>query len=361
MTNCLQAETSEILLKTEDFGELSPEEIVYLLRLELDSPDVYALMHAANRMSRRTFGRKGERHMHIGLNVEPCRYDCLFCSLTRKAGIFTEAVEFSTEQLLDWARLGQTQGADALNLMTTGFYPFDKLLKLGKKFKSEGVQVPLVANTRDISHQEGEALLEAGFSGCYHAIRLGEGRDTPFSPEKRRQTVQVIKDVGLRWMNCIEPVGPEHSHQEMADLMLLARQMGATYSGVMRRINFPGSPMQQYGMINEREMARMVAVSRLVMGDVPRAHCTHEPHTASLLAGANLFFPEVGSSPRDLEDDSGKGRGRSLRDCAQIYLEMGLDPWLESNCFKPDSLFVSRQPQPCSSLLNIQDNNQGRG
>ena len=360
MTCFIQPATSEVLRKAENFEELSPEEIVYLLRLQLDSPDVYALMHAAAMMSRRTFGLKGERHMHIGLNVEPCRFDCLFCSLTRKAGIFTEAVEFSTEQLLDWARLGQVQGADALNLMTTGFYPFEKLLELGRLLKSEGVNVPLVANTRDITHQEGEALLEAGFSGCYHAIRLGEGRDTPFSPDRRRQTIQVIKDVGLRWMNCIEPVGPEHSHREMADLILLARRMGATYSGVMRRINFPGSPMQKHGMINERELARMVAATRLAMGDVPRAHCTHEPHTASLMAGANLFFPEVGSSPRDLEDDSGKGRGRSLQDCALIYQEMGLDPWLESNCFQPGPLSVSKWSQTCSSLPDITAHNKDR-
>jgi len=71
--------------------------------------------------------------------------------------------------------------------------------------------------------------------------------------------------------------------------------------GIMRRINFPGSPMERYGMISELEMARMVAASRLVMADIPRAQCTHEPHAVSLMAGANLFFPEMwarGKQPR---------------------------------------------------------------
>jgi biotin synthase len=86
-------------------------------------------------------------------------------------------------------------------------------------------------------------------------------------------------------------------------------------------------------MITEREMARMVAVSRLVMGNVPRAHCTHEPHAASLMAGANLFFPEVGSKPRDGKDQVKAGRGRSLQMTRQIQREMGLDPLLPSNCF----------------------------
>ncbi len=322
----------DLLRKGENLEGLDRGEAVELLQLDLHSREVYALMETANRISRAVFGPKGERHFHIGLNVEQCKFNCLFCSLTEKAGVFVEKVDFGMEKILEWARIAEEQGADGLNLMTTGFYSFERLLEVGRVLGKE-VSVPLVANTRDISHKEGEALLAAGFKGCYHAIRLGEGRDTPFNPEKRRKTIQVFRDVGLRWMNCVEPVGPEHSLEEIAGLMLLARDMGATYSGVMRRINFPGSPMERFGMITEREMARMVAVSRLVMADVPRAHCTHEPHTASLMAGANLFFPEVGSSPRDLHADTGEGRGQDLERCGRIFQEMDLDPGLPSNCF----------------------------
>jgi biotin synthase len=130
-----------------------------------------------------------------------------------------------------------------------------------------------------------------------------------------------------------QPGWVEHDPEEIVDLMLLARRFGATYSGIMRRINFPGSPFSRHGMITELEMARMVAVSRLVMGAVPKAHCTHEPHSASLMAGANLFFPEVGASPRDGEADTGKGRGRDFQRCRAIQKEMGLDPDKPSNCF----------------------------
>ena len=328
----IKPDIAYLLEKAEDNAGLDREQAETLLKLDLCSNEVYALMATANRMSRRAFGGKGERHFHIGLNVEACAFNCRFCSLTQGAGIFKEKTEFSREQILDWARQGQAQGADALNLMTTGQYSFDRLLDLGRWLSRE-VTVPLVANTRDISHKEGEALVEAGFKGFYHAVRLREGKDTPFSPDKRLATIRVIKDVGLNWMNCVEPVGPEHTPAEIAHLMVLARENGATYSGVMRRINFPGSPLAGHGMINEMEMARMVAVSRLVMGDVAKAHCTHEPHSASLLAGANLFFPEVGSSPRDREADTDKGRGTSLAACARLMTEMGWDPGLPSNCF----------------------------
>ena len=322
----------EILSKGRDGVPLEREEALALVHLPLESRETYALMESANYLSRTQFGQKGERHFHIGLNVEPCPMDCLFCSLTRTAGLFTEKFEFSTEEILAWARQGEAEGADALNLMATGTYPFSRLLEIGRRLSRE-VQVPVVANARDINHKEGEQLLDAGYVGFYHAVRLGEGRDTPFNPERRIQTIRVLHDVGLKWMNCVEPVGPEHSEEEIVDLMILAREEKATYSGIMRRINFPGSPKEPMGMISERRMAQLVAVSRLVMGNTVKAHCTHEPHSLSLVAGANLFFPEVGSSPRDGQADTGKGRGSSIERCSSIMREMEWNPDLPSNCF----------------------------
>jgi biotin synthase len=323
---------SGILDRAVDLAGISRGDALFLLNLNLEAKETYALMETANRLSREGFKGKGELHFHIGLNVEPCRFNCLFCSLTAKAGIFRKAAEFSEEEILRWAKEAHTHSADALNLMTTGTFSFERLINIGRLLR-KAVCVPLVANTRDLSHREGEKLLAAGYVGAYHAVRLGEGRDTPFQRERRIRTIKVLKDVGLLWMNCVEPVGPEHSLEEVVDLMFLAREYGATYSGVMRRINFPGSPMAGRGMITERELARMVAVSRLVMGDIPRAHCTHEPHSVPLVAGANLLFPEVGSSPRDGEADTGKGRGKGLAFCKAMLAETGWDPDPPSNCF----------------------------
>ena len=69
------------------------------------------------------------------------------------------------------------------------------------------------------------------------------------------------------------------------------------------------------------------------MGDVPLAHCTHEPNSIALMCGANLLFPEVGSSPRDDMSDTGEGRGHSLHQCKSMLHETGWDASLTSNCF----------------------------
>ncbi len=328
----LSPRIADILEKGGRGEGIDREEAVHLMHVELNSREFFALLESANRLSRESFGNKGENHFHIGINVEPCAVNCRFCSLADSAGIFTERIEFSEEEILHWVREAEDSRVDALNIMTTGTYSFKRLLEIGVLLKGN-TSIPLVANTRDISHKEGEALLKAGFVGAYHALRLGEGKVTPLSPEKRIGTIRVIKDVGLQWANCIEPVGPEHTTDEILDLMYLAREHGATYSGVMRRINFPGSPMAGYGMITEIEMSKLLAVSRLIMGNVARAHCVHEPYSLSLLAGANLFFPEVGASPRDGKADTGEGRGKRPGRCREMFREMHWDPDLPSNCF----------------------------
>ena len=328
----ISLETDEILKQGRSAEGISRNQALKLMTLPVRSRETYALMETADLLSRVLFSDKGENHFHIGLNVAPCPLNCKFCSLTQEAGIFKERIDFSDEQILSWAKQAEASGADALNLMTTGNYSFKKFLNIGRMLKKE-ISTPLVANIRDINHREGEALLEAGFVGAYHALRLGEGKDTPLKRDARIHTIQVFRDVGLKWMNCVEPVGPEHAHEEIVDLMFLAREYGATYSGVMRRINFAGSPLSHHGMITEREMAKLVAISRLIMGDIPKAHCTHEPNSVSLMAGANLFFPEVGSSPRDKIEDTGKGRGNTTERCQKMQEEMGWSPHLKSNCF----------------------------
>ena len=151
----------KILEKGGSLDGLSEKEAVLLLSLPLGSREVYALMETANRISRKRFGRKGENHFHIGLNASPCPFNCSFCSLAQKTGVYTESVEFSHEEIVRWAKWGESRSADALNIMTTGTYSFDRLLEVGRLLSRE-VSTPLVANTRDINHAEGEALLKAG-------------------------------------------------------------------------------------------------------------------------------------------------------------------------------------------------------
>jgi biotin synthase len=111
---------ANILNKGSDNASIDREEALSLMRLERHTREIYALMETANRLSMEQFKGKGENHFHIGINVEACPFNCSFCSLTVKAGIFKEKIEFTHDEILRWAKLAESGGADALNLMTPG-------------------------------------------------------------------------------------------------------------------------------------------------------------------------------------------------------------------------------------------------
>ncbi len=333
-----------ILAKGRDGVPLERDEALQLVRLDLESRETYALMEAANHLSRTTFGDKGEMHFHIGLNVEPCPMDCAFCSLTRRAGLFTEAIEFPEADILAWAREGAAQGADALNLMTTGSYPLSRLLEVGRWLRRE-VAVPLVANTRDLNHAEAEQLLAAGFVGCYHAVRLGEGTDTPFRPERRILQTILLREVGLQWMTGRTVVGPGAQRRRNGRPDAARPWEGGHLQRGHAADQFPGLAQGTPG--HDQRAAHGPAG-----GGQPTGHGRHGPGPAptsrtawSLVAGANLFFPEVGSSPRPRRRTPAR-RGQSPHRCAALFREMGLEPGPDPTASSPRQ---HRTRCPCAS------------
>ena len=63
---------------------------------------------------------------------------------------------------------------------------------------------------------------------------------------------------------CVEPIGPEHSVEEIAEKILIGREMNPCYSGVARRISIPGSALEKFGMISEYRMAYLSGSSALL-------------------------------------------------------------------------------------------------
>jgi biotin synthase len=173
----------------------------------------------------------------------------------------------------------------------------------------------------DFGPAEARRLVGAGFAGVYHALRLREGRDTAIRPEVRLATIRAAREAGLGGGTCVEPVGPEHPPEEIADVMLALREAGPCFSGAMRRIPVPGTRLAHLGMISEWRLAWLVAVTRLAMGLTVPANCTHEPNVLGAASGANLLWAEAGANPRDAADRTETSRGAGVMDCIRMLTE----------------------------------------
>lgn len=313
-----------IIRKTRNKELLTRQEIIDLLALNPYSPESYLVMAEASRVSKAVTGGKAEVHAQLALNLAPCPCNCMFCSFAQKNGLFTHESRLSSEQAVSYAKQFEKDGANAIYIMTTAQYPLGLFIEMSQEIrKNLDPETIMVANVGDQSLEAVKKIREAGYSGVYHALRLREGTDSNLKPEKRKESIKNFLEAGLKVGTCVEPVGPEHSNEEIADLILFTASFDAAFSGAARRIPIPGTEMEKLGKISELRMAQIVAVTRLALPLTTLGNCTHEPCTLGAIGGANLFWAEVGANPRDIKEKTEEGRGETVESCRIKFQESG--------------------------------------
>lgn len=316
--------TVDELLFSVDHRDLSKEEAIYLLNVENGSKDFYKIIEKANAMTRQEYQNKAYIFSQIGLNAKPCSGNCKFCSMAANNYVIVEEFQKSMkdiDQLKELATSLVRAGTHDIFLMTTADYPLEEYLEIGKAIRGcLPDSVRLVANIGDFDLETAFRLKSVGFTGVYHIKRLREGVDTDIDPEIRLQTIQNVHDSGLELYYCIEPIGPEHSYDELAEEMLRARALDVKAMAVMRRTPVPGTPMAQAGMISSVELTKIAAVTRLVSRP-SRSMNVHEVTPMSLLAGVNQLYAEAGANPRDQVSDTSVNRGYSVSSVANLLLD----------------------------------------
>lgn len=308
----------DIFDKAEAAVQLSREDALQLLTIENGSREYYALLELANRDSRRRFEKRGYIFAQIGIEASPCPANCAFCSLaedvfdTKNSFIMpVAAAEKLTEQLIE-------AGTDELFLMTTASYDREEFLAYGAAVKKHlPDSVRFVANVGDFDYAYAVRLKETGFTGVYHICRLGEGTDTRLDPRQRIRTLDAVRDAGLEVYYCVEPIGPEHTPEEIVGEIFRASEYPVKVMAVMKRICVPGTKLYSRGEISAAQLAKICAVTSLCVRP-ERAMGVHEPDELCLMAGANQIYAEVSVNPRDRDLQTERSRGASMAHAEQL-------------------------------------------
>jgi biotin synthase len=319
----------EDIIKKSQNGELfSKEELVHILSYPPGSLDSYLLMAEASRISRELTANQAEIHAQFALNLAPCSCNCAFCSFAERNKVFREETRISAEKAVHLAKQFEADGANAVFVMTTAIYPLEFFLEISREIhRSLKPETTLVANIGDQSYANAQKVKDVGYDGVYHALRLREGTDTSISPKIRERSIRNFQEAGLGVGTCVEPIGPEHGNEEIAEMVLFTGSFNPSYSGAARRIPIPGTGMAKLGMISELRMAQIVAATRLGVPRTVIGNCTHEPCTLGAMAGANLFWAEAGANPRDTIEKTEEGRGESVKSCRDLFSETGWSTW----------------------------------
>lgn len=316
----------DLIGKIQSGHQITKEESAFLLRFSETSLESAVTRGVADTMSREKFENTGLVFGQIGFEVAPCPGKCKFCSISEEFTQF-ESSSMSDEDILVAADSFTSSGElFALALMAMHNYNFERVLQVVQLVRARiPQQTQIVINIGDFGLQQAEELKAAGVNGAYHLARLREGTDTTLDPECRKQTMGYIREAGLDLYYCCEPIGPEHTPEEMAEQILLGVDYGCFQHGAMRRVLIPGSPLAEYGQISELRLAQVTAVVTLAALHCPelRSVGVHEPNLLGITAGANAIYAETGINPRDIEKETSGNRGLDISDCKRMLTEAG--------------------------------------
>ncbi|MDR1487565.1 MAG: hypothetical protein LBT62_06200 [Deltaproteobacteria bacterium] len=310
------------------YGGLSPDRdaCAHLLSFDESSLEAYAVRSAASYIVR---GRNDNSAIilgQIGLEMAPCPGNCGFCAFgkdhaqMRPSRISDE--EFAAK-VIDFCRDDDLYG---LYLMGMHDYDLDFFLgkvRLAKKLMSGSTQI--LSNIGDSEVEAFAAMKQAGVSAIYHVCRLREGSVTDLDPKVRVKTMYNALEAGLQVFSCLEPVGPEHTIEELLDNLFIGIELGCTQHAVMRRVAVPGTPLAKYGQISNLRLGHLVAVVALATFSMPTMKYigVHEPTEIGYVSGANVVTAETGVNPRDHIAETSDNRGMDMTACRKMILNCG--------------------------------------
>jgi biotin synthase len=316
----------------------SEADCAFLLAFHEVSPEAAAMRAAAHNLTRTRFANAGMLLGQIGVEIAPCAGKCKFCSFSEEYTAF-DATQMTNDELLTQADAFTRDGElYALFLMTMHKFDFERLLqRIELVRQAVGARTQIVVNIGDFTRDKAQELKSAGVSGAYHIRRLREGVDTAILPDHRLQTIEAIHQAGLDWYNCCEPIGPEHSPEELARQMCESRDLECFQHAAMRRVAVPGSRLAVLGQISEIRLAQVVAVVTLSQAANPqlRSIAVHEPNIIGLASGANTVYAESGANPRDIEENTSGHRGKNLDYCKTLLREAGYDALMQPDGNRP--------------------------
>lgn len=328
----------------------SREECAFLLALPPHSAEACALRGAADGIMRQRTGNAAVLFAQIGYSCHPCPANCSFCSFAKD---YTQMPSFTmSDDDIVAAVKSFTQDQDLFGLwiMTMADYDIEEYLRVIRLVRETAPTCTnIYSNVGDTSYEDFCRMKEAGVKGVYHICRLGEGEVTNLDPAVRMQTIQNAIKAGLDVLNAVEPIGPEHSPEVLAEQIELMKSTHPIQTGVMKRINVPGTPFEGTGEITAYQLSLIAAVQCLAHVDVDPLPWIghHEPTPICYASGSNLITAETGVNPRDTAQETSAHRGMDLTDCRTMLYEAGF-----THLCKGDGTLVELNEEYIKSLIH---------
>ena len=313
----------------------SRDDVLYLLDFDCYSVEAAYVMARARQIGVQACKGIGLIEGQIGVDANACPMNCQYCSFAAvNSGIIDNGVNEETsfevpiDEIVRYARMLDQKGVHLISLMATAGLPFDRYLEMVAAVREAITPDQIIlANTRDLTLAEAQALKAAGADTAYHACRCGEGYVTGIPIERRHETMRNIRAAGLALMSGVEPLWVEVPHDELADRICEVPSFKPFATGACGLSSVPGSKLPDYTPAPRERIRYVAAIIRLVCGlDVPFGG----------VGGA--IWVDAGCDPR------GRGKGSSeewiARDIRRARRDLMKDGWIVPE--RPDKVWLAK-------------------
>lgn len=297
---------SKLLNKCIETGDLSREEIVFLLSLEDDS-DVARLFAAADEVRQQNCGDG----IHIRGLIEfsnNCRNDCMYCGL-RRSNRDVQRYRMTVDEIVQAAKVAFGRGIGTIVLQSGEDTKFtaDVVADIIRKIKSTSdVAVTLSLGQRPFSDY---AVWKDAGADRYllrHETSNPElfGKIHPDSRlEDRVACLRELKRLGYQIGGGCMVGFPDQTLDDMASDILFLKEMDVDMAGIGPFIPHPDTPYADAPMGQLNMSLKMVALARIITRDalIPATTATGSideyGREKALQAGANVVMPNYTPMP----------------------------------------------------------------
>ena len=260
----------------------------------LQAPDeeVLALLQAAYRVRRHYFGNRVKLNVLMNAKSGLCPEDCGYCSQSTVSTAPIERYPFRpVEEIVQGARRAYAAGAGTYCIVASGRGPTPKelehVVEAVRRIKAE-LPLRVCACLGIVSPEAARRLKEAGVDRYNHNLNTSRSHypriTTTHTYDDRVATVKAIKEAGISpCSGCI--VGMGETDDDIYDLAVALRELGADSIPVNFLHPIPGTPLEGTWELNPRRCLKILAFFRFMCPDKEiRISGGRELHLRSLQA-----------------------------------------------------------------------------
>ncbi len=249
---------------------LSQEQLVQVLRLGDDRLE--ELLELAHQVRMRWCGPEVEVEGIVSVKTGGCPEDCHFCSQSGRFPSPVRSAWLDIPGLVRSARETRATGATEFCIVAAVRGPDARLMSQVregiKAIREDGNDIQIACSLGMLTQEQVDELVAMGVHRYNHNLETARSHFpnvvTTHTWEERWETLRMIREAGME-VCCGGIIGMGESLEQRAEFAAQLAELGPDECTMNFLIPQPGTPYEQYEIVEGRDALRTVAAFRLAM------------------------------------------------------------------------------------------------